>query len=168
MPGAYLRTLHICTFYTSEIEMLFLKSNAGLLKITGGFVYNLSSATRKHHTLESTAQLPTQSAMGISATHVCRRYVGPCFVIMCFSLVLFVISVCIIDMIKAKPTSVVAVSTPCVGTQTEDRHQFMEVVEDVFVNSAFLDERDNDVDAKDGTITRAHAVRIMAIMRLTV
>ena len=77
------------------------------------------------------------------------------------SVVLFVISVAMFP----PPTTVVPVSRPCVGNQTEDGHRFMEVVEDVFVYSAFLDERDNDVDAKDRNITRAHAVRIMAVMR---
>ena len=156
-----------------------------------------------HHTPGSTAQLPTQSAMGTNGTQSRRRYVAPCFVIMCVSLVLLVISqrelnsdtlkiakqavmqsklseqngavtaalkkktnvVGINAMVKTTPTTVVPVSRPCVGNQPEDGHRFMEVVEDVFVYSAFLDERDNDVDAKDGTITHAHAVRVMAIMR---
>ena len=68
------------------------------------------------------------------------------------------------NMFKVKSSSVDSVPGPCVGKQTEDDYQFKEVLQDVFVYSAFLDERDNDIDAKDRNINGTHAVRIMALL----
>ena len=68
------------------------------------------------------------------------------------------------NMFKVKPTTVDSVPGPCVGKQTEDDYQVKEVLQDVFVYSAFLDERDNDIDAKDRNRNGTHAVRIMAVL----
>ena len=68
------------------------------------------------------------------------------------------------NMFKVKPTTVDSVPGPCVGKQTEDDYQLKEVLQDVFVYSAFLDERDNDIDAKDRNRNDTHAVRIMAVL----
>ena len=68
------------------------------------------------------------------------------------------------NMSKVKSNSVDSVPGPCFGKQTEDDYQLKEVLQDVFVYSAFLDERDNDIDAKDRNRNGTHAVRIMAVL----
>ena len=68
------------------------------------------------------------------------------------------------NMFKVKSTTVDSVPGPCVGKQTEDDYQVKEVLQDVFVYSAFLDERNNDIDAKDRNRNDIHAVRIMTVL----
>ena len=68
------------------------------------------------------------------------------------------------NMFKITSTSVDSVPGPCVGKQTEDDYQFKEVLQDVFVYSAFLYERDDDIEAKDRNGNGTHAVRIMAVL----
>ena len=68
------------------------------------------------------------------------------------------------NMFKVKSNSVDSVPGPCVGKQTEDEYKVKEVLPDVFVYSAFLDERDNDIDAEDRNRNGTHAVRIMTIL----
>ena len=68
------------------------------------------------------------------------------------------------NMFKVKSTSVDSVPGPCVGKQTEDDYQVKEVLQDVFVYSAFLDERDNGIDAKDRNGNGFNVVRIMAVL----